>query len=119
MPPPDEPSKSFTVGFEPSKKPTYAVNGAIGGASPGGTEIVAHLYCEYPALPIHLAYQGEDMGEGIVNVRLDSEERLTRNDITREVQATLCMSPEAALALGQFLTVQATAALETRRQRGG
>lgn len=111
-------SKEFTVDFQRSvDKPTFAVGGAWGGPSPDGHSVVAHLYVEHWVLPNYLTYQMEAV-EGGHQIALDTEERVSRADVTREVQATLVMTPEVAMVLAKWLAEKAQAAIQQRGGRG-
>ncbi len=104
----------FNIGFEGLRsKPYLPVGGAFGGATPDATAIVAHVYVEHTALPHHLLYDREVEGDE-VKVNLQSEERVSRNDITREVQATLYMPPEVAIVFGQWLIQHGQTAIQKR-----
>lgn len=97
----DHPEK-FEIVYEKGQgKPTFAVTGAIGGPTPGGTTIVAHLYVDSPSVPnIQILDVDEDGG-----VDLSSKgNAITRGHLTREIQASIVLSPAAALSLGQWLT---------------
>ena len=104
----------FTIGFEQaSNKPTFAVGGAWGGPTHDGSAVIAHLYVEYGALPNYLRYDTEER-EGKTHIIPDSEQRVTRNDRIREVQATIHMTPEIAIVLAQWLVEKAKIALSIR-----
>ncbi len=108
--------KQFTIGFEALKdKPTYAVNGAWGGTTPDGSNIVAHVFVERYSLPNYLTYDSEADAES-VRVDRESEQRISRADITREVQASLVMTPESALRFAGWLREKAMQARVIRQQ---
>jgi len=113
-----DPKREVTVNFECPSTPTYAVGGAWGGPSPDGSTIVAHLYVEHATLPNYLKYSAEDMPDGGSRVDLSSEERVSRGDLTREVQASIVLTPEVAISLAQWLVDKAQIALKTRGRRG-
>ena len=98
-----------------ANKPTYAVGGAFGGPTPDGSAVVAHLYVEYGALPSYMTYEKIETEEG-ERIDLSSEQRVTRHDRIREVQATIHLTPEVAIALAQWLVQNAQIAL---KRRGG
>ena len=91
-------------------RPILAVNGAYGGPTPDGVSITAHLYAEYMAVPSILSVEVKEGGL----VDLSKADTIKRGDITREVVATLLMSPESALSLGKFLTNHGKAAIKSR-----
>ena len=112
-----ETDPKYSIGFQPqdANKPTFAVGGAFGGPTADGSAVVAHLYVEYGALPNYMTYETIETEEG---ERLDpsSEQRVTRHDRIREVQATIHLTPEVAIALAQWLVQNAEIAL---KRRGG
>lgn len=104
-------SETFTFLYqEPANKPTFAATGAYGGTSPDGKSVVAHLFVEYGTVP---SLAEHSVGEGGV-IDLQGGEVIKRSEVTREIQATLVLSPEAAQSLGKFLIEKAKAALKTR-----
>lgn len=113
---PDQaPKPEFTIGFQQAaNKPTIAVSGAWGGPSPDMSTIVAHLFVEHGALPSYLTYNREEDDEGS-RLDMSSEQRVSRNDITREVQATIVLTPEVAISLANWLVEKAQIALNNRR----
>lgn len=105
-------ASSVTIVYEEvSNKPTHAVNGAYGGPSPDGTTVIMHVYTEFGTVPSIEEY--EVPASGVVNT--SKGHKIKRADITRQVQATLMMTPESALSLGKFLTEKAKIALKTRQ----
>lgn len=106
----------FTIGFESLKdKPSYAVNGAWGGPTPDGSNVVAHVFLERYALPNYLTYDSEQDESG-VRIDTNSEQRVARADVTREVQATLVMTPESALRLSKWLEEKAAEGARVRQR---
>lgn len=96
---------------EPPNKPTYAVTGAYGGTSPDGTAVVVHLYTEFGTIP---SIEEHDVqADGSVDTR--KGHRIKRADITRQVQATIVMSPESAMSLSIFLKEKAEIGLKARK----
>jgi hypothetical protein len=103
-------SKTFTIHYqERTDKPTIPVSGAYGGPSPDGNLVVAHVYVEQATLPSHVTHP-------VKGNRVDLREghEIRRSEATREVQATLVLSPEAAIALGEFLMRHAGSAMAVR-----
>ena len=95
---------------ERDNKPTIAATGAYGGVTPDGKSVVAHLYVEYSTVP---SLSEHDIGEGGI-VDLLKGDVIKRAEATRDIQATLVLSPEAAQALGKFLSEKARNALKMR-----
>lgn len=107
----------YTIGFKSNpEKPTIPVGGAWGGPSPDGSVVVAHVFVESFTLPNYLTYQGKIIDGGKVKINAKTEERVTMNDITREVQATLVMTPEVAMSFATFLKSKAQSAFRTRKE---
>jgi hypothetical protein len=97
---------------EPTPRPFFPVNGAIGGPAPDGSSVVAHLYLEFATIP---AREGHSLQEGGA-VDLSKGTKISRGDISRYVQATLSMSPEAALRIGQWMMANGEKAIEHRKK---
>ena len=110
-------SDEITFVFENADEaPTIAVTGAYGGPSPDGASVVANLYVERSSIPHHVSHQIDEQGQ----VNLDEmSEQVTRGEVTREVQASLVMTPEHALQLAQWLQQNAQQALKQRDQNYG
>jgi hypothetical protein len=105
--------KTISFAFRESEtKPTLPVMGAWGGPSPDGTTVLAHVYTEYASIPSAMKHRVDQQGR----VDLAKGETISRADVTREVLATLVLSPEHAMSLGQFLLEKAALALKTRRE---
>ena len=88
------------------------VTGAFGGPTPDGNAIVAHLFVEHGTVPSLVTHKVDDEGR----VDLSGGDPIKRGDVTREVQATLLMTPEHALSLGSWLVQHAQNALNRRRK---
>ena len=101
--------KTFEIIYNKvNNKPTIAVMGAVGGNRHGQGSVVAHLSTEYFPPP---EYEIHDVGEeGKVTPGIGGE-KITRGNLTREIQATLVMSPLVAKALGTWLVEHAKLAL--------
>lgn len=97
---------------EPSPRPFIPVGGAIGGHSPDGSSVIAHLYVESATLPARESMERDADGR----VEPAKATRIVRGDITRSVQATLSLSPEVAVRLGKWFVAQGQAAIEHRKK---
>jgi hypothetical protein len=97
---------------EPSSRPFIPVGGAIGGHSPDGSSVVAHLYVESATLPARETMERSSDGK----VDPAAAKRIVRGDITRSVQATLSLAPEVAIRLGSWFVAQGKAAMEHRQR---
>jgi hypothetical protein len=91
------------------------VTGAQGGTSPDGASVVANLYVERASIPHHVSHQIESDGQ----INLEPSESVTRGEITREVQASLVMTPEHAIQIGQWLLNEGQKAMQARQQNFG
>ena len=91
-------------------RPILAVTGAVGGPTPDGSSVTAHLFVEYLAIPSILSAEVKEGGV----VDLAKADIIKRGDIIRELVATLLMSPESAMSLGKFLTANGKAAMKAR-----
>jgi hypothetical protein len=104
--------KTFSaVYLDPKSRQTLAVSGAHGGLSADQASVVAHFYMEYGSVPT------------VMNVNLDPAGRFVseqpsvkKGDLTRELQASVSMSPEAAIRIGRWLMKQGEAAKVARKQ---
>lgn len=80
---------------------TVHVDGAIGGSSPGGTQLTLSLYNERHSLPdatVHSVGEG-----GAVNNQNPTQQLNTRPGILREIDFNAVMSLEVAQALHEWL----------------
>lgn len=104
--------KLFTYVFEKGAqgKPTFAVTGGYGGPDMYNRSVVAHLFVEYPSVPSLTTAPVGEQGQILPN----TESPVKRGDATREMQASLVMSPETAIALGRFLLQAGKTAVEKR-----
>lgn len=103
--------ESFSVVTQESdERRTIPVSGAWGGPSPDGTQIVAHLYVEYPPVPSILTGDVEEGGR----VNIEQARKVQRADVVREVMQTIVLTPHAARSLGQWLIGKA----DVLEQRG-
>jgi len=104
-------NKKISFVFEKAKNHrTHAVNGAFGGASPDQSTIVANLYVESVATPNIMTKEVDGDGK----ILPDSEERITRSDVIREIQSTIVLSPQNAIQLGEFLIRHGQNAIQNR-----
>lgn len=109
----EEKQKSFSFIFEKQDKAvTIPVTGAWGGIRSDGSNIIAHLFVEYASLP------------NIINAEIKEDntidpnkgERISRGDVTREVQTTVVLTPEAAVSIGEWLVKKGKEAKKVRDQ---
>lgn len=112
-----EPANEITFVYEDAEEvPTFPATGAHGGPSPDGSSVVANLYVERASIPHHVSHQIDEHGQVDLS---ETSEQVTRGELTREVQASLVMTPEHALQLGQWLQQNARQAMEQRKQTYG
>jgi hypothetical protein len=108
--------ETFTIHYhERTDKPTIPVTGAYGSATPDGNVVVAHVYVDHLTVPSHVTHPVDEGG----NVRLAGGSEVKRSEMTREIQATLVLTPEAAASLGNFLVQQAAMAANMRKTLKG
>lgn len=101
----------LTIVFEKSEqKSTISATGAFGGPTPDGAAIVANLFVEHTSMPNYVTHDIDSSG----HVNMSKGKPVKRGDITREVQATLVMSPENAKQLGKWLIKNSEKAQENR-----
>lgn len=97
---PQELPKDVSIVFERNKDAnTFPVTGIWGGSSPDVTNLVAHFYTEYKSTPNSIKADVQEGGRVDVN----AGERISRGDITREIQGTMVLRPETAISIGQWL----------------
>lgn len=114
---PDDSSSEVTFVYEDAEQvQTISATGALGGPSPDGASVVANLYVERSSIPHHTTHQIDEQGQVDLS---QTNEQVTRGEITREVQASLVMTPEHAMQLGQWLQRKAQQAMEQRKQNYG
>ncbi|PSQ75419.1 MAG: hypothetical protein BRD33_04180 [Bacteroidetes bacterium QH_6_63_17] len=114
---PDGSQNEITFVYEDSDEVrTLTATGAHGGPTPDGASVVANLYVERASIPHHVSHQIDETGQ--VNLS-ERSEQVTRGELTREVQASLVMTPEHAMQLGQWLQRNAKQAMEQRNQTFG
>lgn len=105
--------QSVSIVYEDSSnKQTIAVNGAFGGPTPDSFNVVAHLYVEHRTVPHSISHPVDEKGN--VDFSNDKSSTVSRGDVRREVQATLLLSPENSIRLGQFLLDKGAIALQNR-----
>lgn len=108
-------SEEKTVSIVFTSRPDRAsipATGAFGGPTPDGNAIVAHLYVEHGTVPNVMTHRIDTQGR----VDFSSGDPVKRGDVTREIQATLLMSPEHALSFGSWLVQHAQNALSRRKK---
>jgi len=114
---PDESPNEVTFVYEDAEEPrTIAATGAHGGPTPDGASVVANLYVERASIPHHVSHQIDETGQ--VNLS-ERSEQVSRGEVTREVQASLVMTPEHAYQLGRWLQKNAEQAMQRRQQNFG
>jgi hypothetical protein len=97
---------------EPTPRPCIPITGAIGGPSPDGSSVLAHVYLEYATIPAREEHEVDAQG----GVDFSKGSRITRGNVTRLVQATLAMSPEVAIRFGNWLVQNGSNAMEHRKK---
>ena len=95
--------------------PTITATGAWGGPTANGNAVIAYLFVESAGIPSIITAEADERG------RLDPNkgERTQRGDITRQVQATLVLTPEDAVIIGQWLRDRGMEGIARRSQRPG
>ena len=105
------PPKKVSIVYEKvPNKPTITATGAIGGPSPDRQSIVAQLYVEHGSVPSVVSHEVREDG----SFDLQHGDAISRGDVTREIQATLVLSPEAAVLLGNWLLKSGVSAIKGR-----
>jgi hypothetical protein len=105
------PPRRLAVVYEKvPNKPTVTATGAFGGPSPDQHNIIAQLYVEHGTVPSTISHAIREDG----SVDLQHGDPISRGDITREIQATLVLSPEAAVLIGNWLVTKGIAAINGR-----
>ena len=90
-------------------RPTIVAHGGFGGPTAGGTSVAVHLYAESPPIPsIEEIEIDTDTGSAKTNM-------IMRGEARREVQATLIVAPEAAVAIGRWLAEQGATCIQNRK----
>ena len=108
----EEPPAEISIVYDKAPgKSTIAATGAIGGPSPDAKSIVAHLYVENITVPAVVTH--DIAPDGTVNLGQVSSQ-VARGNMTREIQATLVLSPEAAVAIGGWLANHGNNAIRKR-----
>jgi hypothetical protein len=96
-----EERNSISVVYEKNKDAkTVPANGAFGGPAPDNSGVIVHLYLEYGSVPHSTDFPIVD---GQVKMGPPYEESITRGNFTREVQTSVFMSAESAIAIGKWL----------------
>lgn len=103
----EQPPDTASIFYEDRPpKPTLAATGAFGGVTPDGQNIVAHLYVEHMMVPsIAELKRTEDGG-------YEQAREIKRGDVRREIQATVVLTPKAAVSIGSWLIAHGTRAAE-------
>ena len=93
-------------------KNSIPATGAQGGPTPDGASVVANLYVEHQSIP-------HSVTRGIEDGKLDLTQpgrEIKRGEVTRDVQATLVLTPEHAVQLGEWLQRMGNEANRRRKQ---
>ena len=109
----DAPKEVRIVYTDRSDKPTVPATGVYGGLTSEGSQVVAHFFVEFGTIPSVIKHNFDETG----NLREQNVELAKRSDGTREIQATVIMSPENALTVGLFLQEKARLALSLRAKQ--
>jgi len=97
-----EETPKIRIAFEKSAHHvTIPVNGAWGGPSNEGRTLIAHLYTTGNTIPKYLKFEKEEAEEGRIDAR--KGQAIAESTVTREIQATLVLTPEAAISIGNWL----------------
>ena len=112
----EQPNEITFVYEDADKVPSLAATGAHGGPTPDGASVVANLYVERASIPHHVSHQIDERGQVDLS---ETSQQVTRGELTREVQASLIMTPEHAMQLGQWLQENARQAMEQRKDTYG
>ena len=106
------PPKQISIVYEKVSlgKPTVAATGAFGGPSPDHHSVVAHLFVEHPSIPSIISHRVRDDN----TIDFEHGDSVSRGDVTREIQTTLVLSPEAAILIGNWLVKHGVAAAQGR-----
>ena len=86
-------------------KPTLAVTGAFGGPSPDSRNVIAHLFVEHGMVPSVAEFEISEDG---VATQL---REIKRGEGRREIQATIVLTPEASISIGEWLMNHGSRAL--------
>jgi len=92
-------------------KPTITATGAIGGSSPDNSSIIAQLYIEHASIPNIISHPIR----ADRSIDFDRSDPISRGDVTREIQGTLVLTPEAAISIGSWLVKSGNIALSNRK----
>jgi len=96
-----EQKRNVSFIFERNKNAiTVPVSGIFGGPATDHPGIVAHFFIEYHSLPNIIDVE---VDESAPMIDSNLGKRISRGDITREVQATFYMTIESARSIGKFL----------------
>ncbi|PSQ95715.1 MAG: hypothetical protein BRD55_08755 [Bacteroidetes bacterium SW_9_63_38] len=112
----DAPNEITFVYEDADEVRTIAATGAHGGPTPDGASVVANLYVERASIPHHVSHQIDERGEVDLS---ETSNQVSRGEVTREVQASLVMTPEHAMQLAQWLQENAQQALRQRDETYG
>ncbi|MDR8390640.1 hypothetical protein NC796_05795 [Aliifodinibius sp. S!AR15-10] len=103
--------KEISIVFEKNKDAiTFPVSGAWGGLGPTGS-LVVHLYEEYHSTPNSITADVQEDG----SVDVNKGDRISRGDITREIQGTMVLSPQQAISIGNWLINKGKEALNKQK----
>ena len=92
-------------------KPTIIAHGGFGGPAANGTSIAVHLYAESPPIP-----SIEEFEVDAQTGKVTSSNIIGRGEARREVQATLILTPEGAVQIGQWLVTNGESCIKSRKR---
>ena len=92
-----EPQTAAIYYDERPGKPTLAATGAFGGPSPDGHNVIAHLFVEHSMVPSIAELEISEDGSA------RSLREIKRGEIKREIQASIVLTPKAAISIGTWL----------------
>jgi len=111
----DDGDRDFTVIFDNGgTHGMLPVTGAYGGPGPDGFSVIAHLYVEHVTVPSLTSHDVGESGE----VDLSKGQHIRRADLTREIQASIVLSPEHAEVVGKWLMNKGREAVKVRQAKG-
>lgn len=91
---------------------TLPANGAYGGPTPDNSGVVVHFYLEYASVP-HSTDIPIPPGEKKIDIT--AGRNISRGDFTREIQASIFLSAESAIVIGNWLLNKAEIIKARRR----
>lgn len=114
---PDQSPNEITFVYEDADDAqTITATGAQGGPTPDGASVVANLYVERNSIPHHVSHQIDEHGQVDLS---ETSQHVSRGELTREMQASLVMTPEHAMQFGLWLQENARQAMKQRQETYG